>query len=317
MTAQQQESDHALFQFCNEYEFKDPQDVTGIEAVFQRYPLPNIDSFYKGNRLTSLHVASKRGWTGLVKFLLLKGANPRLVGLDEETPLHKAVRANHHDIVKLLVQADSASIGDQNENGMTALHLAAEVTNDVDKVKYLLDQGLQYIHLKQKEGYTAAHVACIRRNYETMRVILEKDLEGLGIGSSPPIPDEEYEFYQTMFHPGQSAPSETYGETCLHLAVGYFDSDNNRGYDKAIEWLLSVMSDCDIQRKCSDGRTAWDMLCERKLTLGVIIAQSYFAEKQKPLRFTLRKMNCGHRMYELIRNEVSCILRIVLSDMLI
>ena len=52
--------------------------------------------------MNSLEHAVARGDHAMVKTLLDEGADPNIVGHDNETPLHRAVNAGHHAIVETL-----------------------------------------------------------------------------------------------------------------------------------------------------------------------------------------------------------------------
>ena len=100
-----------------------------------------------------LHIAAEHGHTHIARELLYRGARvePLLVRYEwaslwrfengyVDTPLHRAAKNNHGDIVDLLIKAGAHLDAPQVADNKTALHLAAE-NNHVELVKKLLAAG--------------------------------------------------------------------------------------------------------------------------------------------------------------------------------
>lgn len=78
------------------------------------------------NREAPLHVASRRGFIGIVEALLHHGADSRLVDKEGNTALHGAAGAGHKDALASLLDAGGdALIEETNASGNRPLHLAA------------------------------------------------------------------------------------------------------------------------------------------------------------------------------------------------
>lgn len=91
---------------------------SGSDAVVANHKDPN--------RETPLHVASWRGYTGIVEALLYHGADLCLVDRDGNTPLHGAARAGHTNALASLLDAGGDAVLEQrNARGDRALHSAA------------------------------------------------------------------------------------------------------------------------------------------------------------------------------------------------
>ena len=78
--------------------------------------------------MTCAHIAAKNGSEAVIK--LLMQFNRHLVTdvrnvVNESLPLHLAVSASHEHVVRILIDAGSSSIA-ENQEGMTAIHMAAK-----------------------------------------------------------------------------------------------------------------------------------------------------------------------------------------------
>ena len=78
------------------------------------------------NKETPLHVASRRGYSGIVDRLLHHGADLSLVDRYDNTPLHAAAGSGNADALASLLDAGGdAVIEEKNKRGNSALHAAA------------------------------------------------------------------------------------------------------------------------------------------------------------------------------------------------
>lgn len=147
-------------------------DNTGMTALhkaalIQEDPMPifqlllesGADFSVKAEGGAALEMARSEWQEPMVRLLLERGAD--LVSVYNKhggTTLHFAARHGYDSIVRLLLD-QGADISAQDENGETALHLAAcyyETT-----VRLLLDKGVD-ISIQDNQGWTALHsAACI------------------------------------------------------------------------------------------------------------------------------------------------------------
>lgn len=78
------------------------------------------------NRETPLHVASRRGFVGIVDALLHHGADARSVDREGNTALHGAAGGGHADALASLLDAGGDTLlEEKNRQGNRALHVAA------------------------------------------------------------------------------------------------------------------------------------------------------------------------------------------------
>lgn len=89
---------------------------------------------------TALHFAAKQGHQNIVALLLRRGAQVDVrEGSNKYTPLHVATLNRHTSLISLLLKA-GADINAQDENGNTALHLAAKF-GEIEVFKHLFFLG--------------------------------------------------------------------------------------------------------------------------------------------------------------------------------
>ncbi len=88
---------------------------------------------------TSLHLASAKGFAGIVEMLLGEGAEIDAKDNNGLTPLHLAVMNKHADVLDLLIKG-RANLNVKDGTGFTALHWAA-FTGDVRTAEYLIRAG--------------------------------------------------------------------------------------------------------------------------------------------------------------------------------
>lgn len=92
------------------------------------------------NGWTALMIASVKGYVEVAGLLLSHGADPNQGDVYSWTPLMRAAYENRPEIVELLAKRDNTRVNQRGENGVTALHLAV-LRGNADTVKLLLAQG--------------------------------------------------------------------------------------------------------------------------------------------------------------------------------
>ncbi|WP_319803449.1 ankyrin repeat domain-containing protein [Wolbachia endosymbiont (group B) of Aporia crataegi] len=103
-----------------------------------------------------LHYAAQDNNSGLIGFLLEKGARIDAQNNDDSTPLHLAALNGHLSAVKKLLDK-GARINAKNNDDCTPLHLAASY-GQLKVVKELLDRGAN-VDAKSNDSYTSLHFA--------------------------------------------------------------------------------------------------------------------------------------------------------------
>lgn len=133
---------------------------------------------------TALMAASTYGETGIVKYLISKGANVKVKLKDGETTLIQSAQNDENiEIVESLLKA-GVEINAPTKNGLTALMRFAWM-GQAEAVKLLLDAGAD-TKIKDENGWTAFYFACSHGNDEKIVKYLldaganpnEKDVKG-------------------------------------------------------------------------------------------------------------------------------------------
>jgi ankyrin repeat protein len=105
--------------------------------------------------------------------LYSQGADTEIVGMYKRTALLAAAifRVNQfQDIVKLLIHS-GASIDAQDDDGDTALHMAAQA-GDIDMVRLLISRHAR-ISVKNDEGVSALDLACAENKSKVIEFLLK------------------------------------------------------------------------------------------------------------------------------------------------
>lgn len=123
------------------------------------------------NRLgwTPLYIASIKGHTEIVNFLLAHNANIELGNNMNERPLEKAAKFGHFDVVKTLLE-HGATVNCKNDFGQIPLHWAAMWSNK-EMVGLLLSYRAD-IFAKDKYNDTLLHWAVMGDNKEVVDILL-------------------------------------------------------------------------------------------------------------------------------------------------
>ncbi|MDH5682805.1 MAG: ankyrin repeat domain-containing protein, partial [Spirochaetota bacterium] len=110
----------------------------------------------------------------IVKYLISKGADIKVIRKGGWTVLHSAARGGNLEIVKLLI-TKGADIHAKIKNGSTVLHYAASGGN-LEIVKYLIDQGADP-RSKNMYGRTILHSAARGGNLDIVKYLIDKGVE--------------------------------------------------------------------------------------------------------------------------------------------
>ncbi|XP_029017745.1 ankyrin repeat domain-containing protein 16 [Betta splendens] len=173
--------------------------------------VPNVWRTESKIRRTPLHTAAMHGCEDVVRILLERcGYTPDSTDSCGVTPLMDAVRNGHISVARLLLEKHQASpaaadllgaqsvhqvavtgqdqalqflvqeLGvDVNQRAtdiqLTALHYAAK-EGHTSTIKSLLDLGAN-LHIRDRKGRTALHMACIGQHKEAAKVLLQLGLE--------------------------------------------------------------------------------------------------------------------------------------------
>ncbi|KAM3236416.1 hypothetical protein P3L10_016453 [Capsicum annuum] len=124
---------------------------------------------------TALHIAANEGHTEVVRVLLAcvedhntKEKLTRMTDASGDTVLHKAVRSQHRDVVKLLVKEDSEFEFPPNHAQETPLYLAAE-SGFHDALIIILESCKKLTYAAGPSNRTPLHAAVIQEHKDCIR----------------------------------------------------------------------------------------------------------------------------------------------------
>lgn len=147
-------------------------DLPTIEALLSHGADTNALAKF---RWTALMIASVKGHAGVVRILLKHGADGNARDVYGWTPLMRAVYENRGEAVAVLLEDASIDVNNRDDQGITALHLAA-VKGDAVIARMLIEHGADpgAVNL---EGKTPVAIAQSRGHEETVDVMSDSLLE--------------------------------------------------------------------------------------------------------------------------------------------
>ena len=107
---------------------------------------------------TPLHKAVKKDLNEIVKILLAKNADISIRNMDGETPVYIAVKLNHKACLGLLLE-NGSNVNEIIKN-QTLMHVAVR-TNDVKMIKLLIDYKAEINAKSTDKGETPLHEAIL------------------------------------------------------------------------------------------------------------------------------------------------------------
>ena len=139
-----------------------------VKVWLETHP-ESIDS-YASHGFTALGIASYFGHEEIVRYLLLKGADPNLPSNNgyRVYPLHSAISSNYEGVAKMLVEA-GAEVNVAQASLITPLHSAAQNGN-IEMLILLLEQGAQ-VQMQTEHGETPADLARARGHKEIAKIL--------------------------------------------------------------------------------------------------------------------------------------------------
>jgi len=132
---------------------------------------PSLLSSYSDHGFTALGMACHFGNEDIVRYLLLKGANPDQTSNNgyQVNPLFTAISSNFDGIAKLLIEA-GAEVNIRQLGNLTPLHAAAENGN-IEMLISLLENGA-YVHIKNDNGQTPSDLAAAKGHHEIAKILM-------------------------------------------------------------------------------------------------------------------------------------------------
>ncbi|KAG0491893.1 hypothetical protein HPP92_005291 [Vanilla planifolia] len=125
--------------------------------------------------LYPLHIAAAKGRLLISKKILETDPSLSLCrDKDGRTPLHLAAANGHTALLMDLLPDDATLIGELlTERGETVLHLSVRY-NQVETVKFLLENHKELVNLRDEKGMTALHLATGKRHIRMIKVLLQE-----------------------------------------------------------------------------------------------------------------------------------------------
>ena len=120
--------------------------------------------------ISLLHVATKKGYTEVVKLLAAAGVNVNKSDKNGETPLNMTSREGNTEVLKGLI-ASGADINQIIKDGQTMLHLAARKGNIRD-VKLLLSKSAD-VNVQDRDRRTPLHCAIYNEYIDIAKLLIE------------------------------------------------------------------------------------------------------------------------------------------------
>ena len=118
-------------------------------------------------------LACLKGYAGMVKYLLKKGADISMTDTTGFTPLLYAVKAGHVGIALYLIQQD-ADIHEQDNSGCTVIHWAA-YKNNLFLFQILVNLKVNPLH-KDNLGRTPFDLALNNYSYDVVYYCMERKI---------------------------------------------------------------------------------------------------------------------------------------------
>ena len=136
---------------------------------------------------TPLMIAAVKGCSSIVVILLAKGANPLVVNDDGFTALHLAAEAGKLATLAVLLYTHADLHAKKSFCGLTPLHLAAQ-DGRFEIVRVLVKAGAD-VRAQGPSGHTALHMATHARHVETVKALVgaRADLEATACSGFTPL----------------------------------------------------------------------------------------------------------------------------------
>ncbi|XP_058234421.1 transient receptor potential cation channel, subfamily N, member 1 isoform X2 [Hemibagrus wyckioides] len=122
---------------------------------------------------TPLHIAAQEGDRAMVKFFYYKLANPNITDKMDRYPLHVAGEQGHTNVIEILSESFKSDVLERTKDMETPLHIAARVERGEMVAEMLLKSGAE-VNTEQENGETAMHIAARHGNLQIMRLLVEE-----------------------------------------------------------------------------------------------------------------------------------------------
>ncbi len=229
----------------------------------------------KGPISANIHEAAKNGDLDEIKRLLKE--NPALLNEQDNegrTPLHTAAECGHLNIVRYLVDEEKVPVNEKNGYGygVTPLHCAVE-NGHLAIVSYFVGEKGVSCDESSAEGFTPLRTAIQRGHLTIVRYLVDRGAN----------------LYE----------KNRYGWTLLHEAAG-------RGRFDIVQYLVNEKEmPLDEDEKTSDGRTIFDLAkeCKDKEKGAAILAFLEQAKMLRQLQPLVKQLSTLQTIIDTLKNE--------------
>jgi ankyrin repeat protein len=124
---------------------------------------------------TPLHFCSRKGFKTIAAWLLAAGADPSVVNVYGDTPLHSACYGRQFELVYMLLLSSSGEINMSRFNIFSESPLHAACTSGASDriVRLLISRPSLNVNIQGPDGHTALHSACWNGHVNTTLLLLE------------------------------------------------------------------------------------------------------------------------------------------------
>ena len=191
-----------------------------------------------------LHCAIRADRMPLFIMLIeMKEFNVNEEGCSGQTPLHVSCTLENMEYIQALIQYPSCDLNIQDDNGDTALHIAARSKwNSAEKIQCLLECDRCDPNITNKQGYTPLHTATVNSQFDSIKILLNSTK------CNPNIQDIQ-------------------GNTALHLSM------HQKSATGIEHFLMCDKVDVNIQNR--QGDTPLHVAVKQKIPVGVIESQAH------------------------------------------
>ncbi|KAI7774384.1 hypothetical protein LA080_008811 [Diaporthe eres] len=136
---------------------------------------------------SALHVAASAGKSKIVTYFLGLGADFAVKPSDGRSPLHTAAITGSEEIIEMLLEHSDANIEARDNQGATALLIAAYYTKP-DALRLLVNRGAS-VDARDNEGRSSLHHVVKKDSPELVRFLVDHnaDIEARNSGQQTPL----------------------------------------------------------------------------------------------------------------------------------
>lgn len=221
------------------------KDYSIVTKMFSYY-MGEMKNPVDNKGLSHFHIACLDNRTVIVKDILASGATVDMLTYIGETPLHFAVKFNHVNIVKVLLDEGADFTLQDMKTGSTPLHIAAQNKNKKIMSIILSVHHRKIINPVNNAGLSHFHIICMNNEITLIDEFLKNQ-----IASDTPVK------LDSPIHPGF---------TPLHFAVKYNCKESVRillhnNFDSATKDIFNKVPLCYIDKLCpSESKQMLDAL---------------------------------------------------------